>query len=153
MVRCCPSRYSFPALDHETVKEMRELGLLGVPFPEAWGGTGLDYLAYTIVVAAPAESGWQLLSLPLPSGPPVLLHASPRRVYPDDHSPDGRTLVFQELHPERGWDLKRLDLDVDGRPTGPPRDLVAPAFVRDPATGRPTKRDRRQLDRFRFRSR
>ncbi len=35
---------------HETVAEMRELGLLGVPFSEEWGGTGLDYLAYTIVV-------------------------------------------------------------------------------------------------------
>jgi len=35
---------------HETVAEMRELGLLGVPFPEEWGGAGLDYLAYTIVV-------------------------------------------------------------------------------------------------------
>jgi len=35
---------------HETVAEMRDLGLLGVPFPEEWGGAGLDYLAYTIVV-------------------------------------------------------------------------------------------------------
>jgi ribosome-associated heat shock protein Hsp15 len=40
---------------------------------------------------------------------------------------------------------------VDHSPPPPPRDLVAPAFVRDPATGRPTKRDRRQLDRFRSR--
>jgi len=35
---------------HETVAEMRELGLLGVPFAEEWGGAGLDYLAYTITV-------------------------------------------------------------------------------------------------------
>ncbi|HEX5135415.1 MAG TPA: acyl-CoA dehydrogenase family protein [Planctomycetota bacterium] len=34
----------------ETVAEMRELGLLGVPFPEEWGGAGLDYLAYVIVI-------------------------------------------------------------------------------------------------------
>lgn len=40
---------------------------------------------------------------------------------------------------------------VDHSPPPPPRELVAPAFVRDPATGRPTKRDRRQLDRFRSR--
>jgi ribosome-associated heat shock protein Hsp15 len=40
---------------------------------------------------------------------------------------------------------------VDRSPPPPPRDLSAPAFVRDPATGRPTKRDRRQLDRFRSR--
>jgi alkylation response protein AidB-like acyl-CoA dehydrogenase len=32
------------------VAELREMGLLGVPFPEEWGGAGLDYLAYTIVV-------------------------------------------------------------------------------------------------------
>jgi alkylation response protein AidB-like acyl-CoA dehydrogenase len=35
---------------HGTVAELREMGLLGVPFPEEWGGAGLDYLAYTIVV-------------------------------------------------------------------------------------------------------
>jgi len=38
---------------------------------------------------------------------------------------------------------------VDHSPPAPPRDLTMPAFVRDPATGRPTKRDRRQLDQFR----
>jgi len=35
---------------HETVKELKEMGLLGVPFPEEWGGAGLDYLSYIIVV-------------------------------------------------------------------------------------------------------
>ena len=40
---------------------------------------------------------------------------------------------------------------VDHSPPVLPRELVAPTFVRDPATGRPTKRDRRQLDRFRSR--
>ena len=37
---------------------------------------------------------------------------------------------------------------VDHSPPAPPRDSVTPLF-RDPGTGRPTKRDRRQLDRFR----
>jgi len=35
---------------HETVAEMKELGLLGIPFSEEWGGAGLDYLAYIITI-------------------------------------------------------------------------------------------------------
>ncbi len=35
---------------HETIAELRELGLLGVPFPEEWGGAGLDYLSYILVI-------------------------------------------------------------------------------------------------------
>lgn len=40
---------------------------------------------------------------------------------------------------------------VDHSPPAPPRELTAPAAVRDPASGRPTKRDRRRLDRLRSR--
>jgi ribosome-associated heat shock protein Hsp15 len=40
---------------------------------------------------------------------------------------------------------------VDHSPPPPPRDLSQPAFARDPATGRPTKKERRDLDRFRSR--
>jgi ribosome-associated heat shock protein Hsp15 len=40
---------------------------------------------------------------------------------------------------------------VDHSPPPPPRDLTEPAFARDPATGRPTKKERRALDRFRSR--
>ena len=38
---------------------------------------------------------------------------------------------------------------IDHSPPPPPRELVARGLVRDPATGRPTKRDRRQIDRLR----
>ncbi len=34
----------------DLVEKMRELALLGIPFPEEWGGAGLDNLAYTIAV-------------------------------------------------------------------------------------------------------
>ena len=37
----------FPA---ETVRQMGELGFLGLPYPEAYGGAGLDTLAYVIAV-------------------------------------------------------------------------------------------------------
>ena len=42
-----------------------------------------------------------------------------------------------------------LECLVDHSPPAPPRQAVA--FAREPAAGRPTKRDRRQLDRLRRR--
>jgi butyryl-CoA dehydrogenase len=40
-------RAEFP---HEIIREAASLGLLGVPFPEEVGGTGLDSLAYAITI-------------------------------------------------------------------------------------------------------
>jgi alkylation response protein AidB-like acyl-CoA dehydrogenase len=37
----------FPA---ETFRKLGELGLLGIPYPEEWGGAGADYLSYAIAV-------------------------------------------------------------------------------------------------------
>ena len=34
----------------ETFAKMGKQGLLGIPYPEEWGGTGLDYLSYAIAV-------------------------------------------------------------------------------------------------------
>ncbi len=35
---------------HEAVKQMAELGLLGLPYPEKYGGAGMDTLCYAIAV-------------------------------------------------------------------------------------------------------
>ena len=40
-------RAEFP---HDIIREAAALGLLGVPYPEEIGGTGLDSLAYDITV-------------------------------------------------------------------------------------------------------
>lgn len=34
----------------ENIKKMAELGLMGVPIPEEWGGAGCDYLSYIITI-------------------------------------------------------------------------------------------------------
>ena len=34
----------------ETFAKMGRQGLLGIPYPEEWGGAGLDYLTYAIAV-------------------------------------------------------------------------------------------------------
>ena len=47
-----------------------------------------------------------------------------------------------------------VDCFVDHSPPPPPeREVDVPVFQRDPGTGRPTKRDRRELDRLRGRRR
>ncbi|MDQ6830739.1 MAG: acyl-CoA dehydrogenase [Gemmatimonadota bacterium] len=51
--RVAPIAASFDASQDfpwETVKEMGELGLLGIPWPESLGGSGMDYISYITVI-------------------------------------------------------------------------------------------------------
>ena len=63
----------------------------------------------------------------------------------------GRTLEFEVVRviDQRVGAPIAVECYVDHSPPPPPRDETQPAFLRDAATGRPTKKERRQLDRFR----
>lgn len=67
---------------------------------------------------------------------------------------NGRTRVLEvlELLPKRVSAPLAVAAYVDHSPPVPPREFVAPVGVRDRGSGRPTKRDRRQLDRLRGRA-
>jgi dipeptidyl aminopeptidase/acylaminoacyl peptidase len=49
-------------------------------------------------------------------------------MYPNDWSPDGRSLVFQRNQADGGWDLATLHVDDAGRPVGEPTPLSATPF-------------------------
>ena len=61
----------------EQVKEMGELGWMGIPFPKEYGGAGLDYISYAIAVEELARvDGAPVLSFP-PMCPWALIPSSP----------------------------------------------------------------------------
>ena len=65
----------------------------------------------------------------------------------------GRPRVLEVVRPigKRVGAAIAAECLVDHSPPPPPRDEVVPVFTREAGTGRPTKRDRRKLDRFRTR--
>lgn len=61
-----------------------------------------------------------------------------------------RILEVVELLDKRVGPALAAEAVIDHSPPAPPREEVpAPVFARLPGAGRPTKRERRQLDRFR----
>jgi len=60
-----------------------------------------------------------------------------------------RNVEVAKLLTKRVGAALALEHLVDHSPPPPPRDETAPVFERDRGAGRPTKRDRRQLDRLR----
>ncbi|AZQ34047.1 RNA-binding S4 domain-containing protein [Streptomyces cyaneochromogenes] len=60
-----------------------------------------------------------------------------------------RVVVVKRLIRKRVGAPVAAQCFVDNSPPPPPREAVAPAGIRDRGTGRPTKRDRRELERLR----
>ncbi|MFF6786146.1 S4 domain-containing protein [Streptomyces sp. NPDC012510] len=60
-----------------------------------------------------------------------------------------RIVVVKRLIRKRVGAPVAVECYVDNSPPPPPREATAPAGIRDRGTGRPTKRDRRELERLR----
>ncbi|MET8832269.1 RNA-binding S4 domain-containing protein [Streptomyces sp. NPDC004610] len=60
-----------------------------------------------------------------------------------------RIVIVKRLIRKRVGAPVAVQCYVDNSPPPPPREAVAPAGLRDRGTGRPTKRDRRELERLR----
>ncbi|MDX2541233.1 RNA-binding S4 domain-containing protein [Streptomyces sp. WI04-05B] len=65
------------------------------------------------------------------------------------HAGHERIVVVKRLIRKRVGAPVAVECYVDNSPPPPPREAVAPAGIRDRGTGRPTKRDRREMDRLR----
>src|SRR4030095_7154671 len=105
-------------------KTLSRLSFGMTPHRPAWTPDGRR-----IAVGALQRGTWRLLTLAADgSGAPVELFQSPNRLYPDSWSPDGRRLVSQENRPDTGWDLRILDVDATGQPSGTPQPLAQSPF-------------------------
>ncbi|MEZ3178593.1 RNA-binding S4 domain-containing protein [Streptomyces pimonensis] len=60
-----------------------------------------------------------------------------------------RVVVVKRLIRKRVGAPVAVQCYIDNSPPPPPREAVAPAGIRDRGTGRPTKRDRREMERLR----
>jgi ribosome-associated heat shock protein Hsp15 len=65
------------------------------------------------------------------------------------HAGRERVVVVKRLIRKRVGAPVAVECYVDNSPPPPPREAIAPIAVRDRGAGRPTKRDRRELDRLR----
>ncbi|WP_095933605.1 RNA-binding S4 domain-containing protein [Streptomyces sp. Tue6028] len=65
------------------------------------------------------------------------------------HEGRERVVVVKRLIRKRVGAPVAVECYVDNSPPPPPREAVAPAGIRDRGTGRPTKRDRRDMERLR----
>ncbi|MFF3288721.1 RNA-binding S4 domain-containing protein [Streptomyces sp. NPDC003023] len=64
------------------------------------------------------------------------------------HAGRERIVVVSKILRKRVGPPVAVQAYVDNSPPPPPKEFTAPAAVRDRGTGRPTKRDRRELERL-----
>jgi serine/threonine-protein kinase len=85
-------------------------------------GPGEDSITW----ASHAQGRWRIATVDAAGSTPArTLIESDNRIYPNAWSRDGRKLIYQERHPERGWDLRLQEFDESGQPLAPSRALVA----------------------------
>ncbi|GHI08506.1 hypothetical protein AQI88_04825 [Streptomyces cellostaticus] len=65
------------------------------------------------------------------------------------HEGRERVVIVKRLIRKRVGAPVAIQCYIDNSPPPPPREAIAPAGLRDRGTGRPTKRDRRELERLR----
>ncbi|MET7573121.1 RNA-binding S4 domain-containing protein [Streptomyces sp. NPDC005492] len=65
------------------------------------------------------------------------------------HEGRERVVIVKQVIRKRVGAPVAVQCYVDNSPPPPPREAVAPAGIRDRGTGRPTKRDRREMERLR----
>lgn len=65
------------------------------------------------------------------------------------HAERERVVIVKRVIRKRVGATVAAECYVDNSPPPPPREAVAPVGIRDRGTGRPTKRDRRELERLR----
>ncbi|OIJ69053.1 ribosome-associated heat shock protein [Streptomyces mangrovisoli] len=65
------------------------------------------------------------------------------------HEGHERVVIVKRLIRKRVGAPVAVQCYIDNSPPPPPREAVAPAGIRDRGTGRPTKRDRRDMERLR----
>jgi ribosome-associated heat shock protein Hsp15 len=65
------------------------------------------------------------------------------------HAGRERVVIVKQVVRKRVGAPVAAECYVDNSPPPPPREAVAPAGIRDRGAGRPTKRDRREMERLR----
>ena len=90
------------------------------PHRPVWAPDG-----HAITVGVEQGRGWRLVDVPATgAGETSTILESDHRVYPDAWTADGRVLLYEELRPQTGWDIRSMEVGPGGRV----RDILATPF-------------------------